>query len=324
MSKKRSNKYKKCNRHKKYYNNKNNEISKTNKLLTYITIILAISQIFSIIYEITSKLYTSVDKIVRQFIMYVLLELPLALISIYLTAISICCIIKIMYLKFDYNREQITEKARIKVEEKQKRKKLKKHKIKTKEEEMIIKCKKETIGRFILTIRLNIVEILTILILPITSYMTIAAVVFQFNFKEMQYSMYFIIFMLYFIFSMLVSFCISNTKRNERIFFNENFFIRAINYVHKLITQDDIIVFKMSYLMPILLNILLVLGINTIDNFFINLENKISIESEIRDDKKIKYELMIDKLLNKVGVYVTDEDIEEYKKEIKEKYKLED
>ncbi len=321
MSKKYSKKY---NRYKKYYNDKNNEISKTNKLLTYITIILAISQIFSIIYEITSKLYTSVDKIVRQFIMYVLLELPLALISIYLTAISICCIIKIMYLKFDYNREQITEKARIKVEEKQKRKKLKKHKIKTKEEEMIIKFKKETIGRFILTIRLNIVEILTILILPITSYMTIAAVVFQFNFKEMQYSMYFIILIFCFINLMVILFGISNTKRNERIFFNENSFIRAINYVHKVITYKDIIVLRISYLIPILLNIILVFEINRIDNFFINLENKMYIDNEIRYDKEIKYDIIVDKLFNKVGIYVTDEDIEEYKKEIKEKYKLED
>ena len=74
------------------------DTSRISILLTYMTIILAIWQIFDIVYEITSKLYTSVDQLVRKFIMYVLLELPLALISIYLTAVSICCIIKIMYL----------------------------------------------------------------------------------------------------------------------------------------------------------------------------------------------------------------------------------
>ena len=96
--------------------------SRISILLTYMTIILAIWQIFDIVYEITSKLYTSVDQLVRKFIMYVLLELPLALISIYLTAVSICCIIKIMYLKFDYMREEIREESRGKTTKKQRKK----------------------------------------------------------------------------------------------------------------------------------------------------------------------------------------------------------
>ena len=256
--------------------------------------------------------------------MYVLLELPLALISIYLTAVSICCIIKIMYLKFDYMREEIIEESRGKTTKKQRKKKIKEYQIITKKKEEFIKYKKEIIKRWRLAIKINIMEILTISLLPITSYMTMAAVVFQFNFKELQYSMYLIIFALYFIFSIMVLFCIANSKGDEKIFSNENFFIKAVNYIHKLVTHEDIIAFKIAYIVPVLLNIILVFGINIIDNFFINLEDKIAIEKEIEDNKKIKYEIIIDRLLDKVGINITDEDIEQYKKDLKEKYKMEE
>ena len=300
------------------------DTSRISILLTYMTIILAISQIFDIVYEITSKLYTSVDQLVRKFIMYVLLELPLALISIYLTAVSICCIIKIMYLKFDYMREEIIEESRGKTTKKQRKKKIKEYQIITKKKEEFIKYKKEIIKRWRLAIKINITEILTISLLPITSYMTMAAVVFQFNFKELQYSLYLIIFALYFIFSIMVLFCIANSKGDEKIFSNENFFIKAVNYIHKLVTHEDIIAFKIAYIVPVLLNIILVFGINIIDNFFINLEDKIVIEKEIEDNKKIKYEIIIDRLLDKVGINIADEDIEQYKKDLKEKYKMEE
>ena len=136
--------------------------------------------------------------------------------------------------------------------------------------------------------------------------------------------MYLIIFALYFIFSIMVLFCIANSKGDEKIFSNENFFIKAVNYIHKLVTHEDIIAFKIAYIVPVLLNIILVFGINIIDNFFINLEDKIVIEKEIENNKKIKYEIIIDRLLDKVGINIADEDIEQYKKDLKEKYKMEE
>ncbi len=122
----------------------------------------------------------------------------------------------------------------------------------------------------------------------------------------------------------MVLFCIANSKGDEKIFSNENFFIKAVNYIHKLVTHEDIIAFKIAYIVPVLLNIILVFGINIIDNFFINLEDKIVIEKEIEDNKKIKYEIIIDRLLDKVGINIADEDIEQYKKDLKEKYKMEE
>lgn len=56
-----------------------------------------------------------------------------------------------------------------------------------------------------------------------------------------------------------------------------------------------------------------------------DLPNKFyGLEKEIENDKNIKYEIIIDKLTNKLGINVTDEDIEQYKKELKEKYKMEE
>ncbi|WP_317368807.1 hypothetical protein [uncultured Tyzzerella sp.] len=55
-----------------------------------------------------------------------------------------------------------------------------------------------------------------------------------------------------------------------------------------------------------------------------NKENNNTNKFKVENDKNIKYEKIIDKLTNKLGINVTDEDIEQYKKELKEKYKMEE
>ncbi|WP_250277605.1 hypothetical protein [[Clostridium] colinum] len=62
----------------------------------------------------------------------------------------------------------------------------------------------------------------------------------------------------------------------------------------------------------------------TLPNQLDKLENKLFIKEQINNDRKIKYELIIDKLLDKIDITVTDEEIEQYKKELKEKYKMEE
>ena len=81
---------------------------------------------------------------------------------------------------------------------------------------------------------------------------------------------------------------------------------------------------KILYIIPISINIILVLQINGIDNFFINLEKQTNFKEQIKYDKEIKYDIMIDRIFDKIGINVTDEDIEQYKNNIKQKYKMEE
>lgn len=263
------------------------EISKTNKLLTYMTIILAISQILNILYEIVSKLYTSVDKLIRKFIMYVLLELPIALASIYITILGIACFVKIIHLNFIKNRKKYENNA----------------------EKILIKVAKD-----------NKIELLMIIILPITTYLSIETLVFAYHFKETQFFLWCTIIGLFISFSIGMLLCVCGSKTNEPIFYND---YKGIGKKVNIIC-DKILVKKISYLIPILINLFLVVAIKSTDIYFTSYENKISIEERIKDDKKIKYDIIIDRLFDKIGISVTDEDIEEYKKEIKEKHKMED
>lgn len=279
------------------------DTSRISILLTYMTIILAISQIFDIVYEITSKLYTSVDQLVRKFIMYVLLELPLLLISICISAISICCIFKIMNFKFKES-EIIKEKN---------------NNYNTIEDK-----RKELLRRLRCVIKMNIIEILTIICLPILTYMSIEGIVFQYNFKETQFVMWAIIAGLFLTFSISISLFICNSDEKTIFFSSNNIFNRAVNWLYRIITFEGMPVIKIIYMIPILINIFLIFSIKGIDAYFTNYEKELTIEKRIENDKEIKNEIIIDKLLDKVGINITDEDIEQYKKDLKEKYKMEE
>lgn len=87
---------------------------------------------------------------------------------------------------------------------------------------------------------------------------------------------------------------------------------------------DKILINRIAYLLPIVINVFFVLVIKGVDTYFTSYENKIIIEERIKNDKKIKYEIMIDRLFEKIDINVTDEDIEEYKNNIKQKYKMEE
>ena len=122
---------------------------------------------------------------------------------------------------------------------------------------------------------MNITEILTISFLAITSYMTIAAIVFQFTFTEPQYLIWIEIFMLFFVVSITILLFICASDENEELFSSKNFSNRLTEYIYKLITIENISMLRIVYIIPILINIIFVLQINGIDDFFINLEKGI-------------------------------------------------
>lgn len=267
------------------------EISKTNKILTYIMIILAISQILNILYEIVSKLYKSVDKLIRKFIMYVLLELPIALASVYITILGIACFVKIIHLNFIKNRKPL----------------LKQYENNT--GKMLIKVAKN-----------NKIELLMIIILPIIIYLSIETLVFAYHFKETQFFLWGAIIGLFSTFSIGMLLCVCGSKTNIPIFHND---YKGIGKKVNMIC-DKILINRIAYLLPIVINVFFVLVIKGVDTYFTSYENKIIIEERIKNDKKIKYEIMIDRLFEKIDINVTDEDIEEYKNNIKQKYKMEE
>ena len=235
--------------------------------------------------------------------MYVLLELPLLLISICISAISICCIFKIMHFKFKES-EIIKEK--------------------NKNYNTIEDKRKELLRRLRCVIKMNIIEILTIVCLPILTYMSIEGIVFQYNFKETQFVMWAIIAGLFLTFSISVSLFICNSDEKTIFFSSNNIFNRAVNWLYRIITFEGMPVMKTVYMIPILINIFLIFSIKGIDAYLTNYEKELTIEKRIENDKEIKNEIIIDKLLDKVGINITDEDIEQYKKDLKEKYKMEE
>ena len=81
---------------------------------------------------------------------------------------------------------------------------------------------------------------------------------------------------------------------------------------------------KVIYLIPIFINIFLIFSIKSIDIYFTNYEKELDIRKIIENDKEMKYEIIVDRLLDKIGINITDEDIKEYKKYLKEKYKMEE
>lgn len=89
---------------------KNRNSYRINVLLVYLTIILSISQIFNIAYNITSNLYDTVNEFLRKTFMYVLVEFPLVIISMYITIISIYCILKIIHSKFIADKYNLRKK----------------------------------------------------------------------------------------------------------------------------------------------------------------------------------------------------------------------
>ncbi len=196
--------------------------------------------------------------------MYVLLELPFALISIYLTKVIICFIVKVMHFKVNFRRKEIIENIRDEIIKSQKNK-----------EDIIEYKKKEVIKLLKFAIKMNITEILTISFLAITSYMTIAAIVFQFTFTEPQYLIWIEIFMLFFVVSITILLFICASDENEELFSSKNFSNRLTEYIYKLITIENISMLRIVYIIPILINIIFVLQINGIDDFFINLEKGI-------------------------------------------------
>lgn len=284
---------------KKYYrknlDNKNKDNSKTNKLLTYLTITLAISQILNIIYSITSNLFGSVDNFLRKFIMYVLLELPLAIIIIYVTIISIACIIKFMHESFLKNKYEL-----ISITQNDNKKILK---------EVVKKSR---------------AEILMIYALPISTYVSIESIIYSYHFQETLFIIWFLIISMLTILMPLIFSIICDTQENIIYFSdNNNSFHRQVNRLFYKAKKFGL-PYKVLYILPLLLNILLICFIKIIDIHFTNYENELNIEKRIADDNEIKYEIIIDRLLDKVGINVTDEDIEQYKKELKEKYKMEE
>ena len=285
--------YKSKDKHKQFNRYINSE--RRNILLTYMTIILAMSQIFNIVYVIASNLYSSVDKLLRKFIMYVLLELPLTLISIYISVISISCILKVVHSNFIKDRKKLLEEY-------------------NDNKEKILKEVAKT----------NVIEILTIIILPITTYISIETLVFAYNFKETKVILWIMIIILFSIFSFVSLICICGSKTNVPIFSNDYSNLgNKVNWIY-----DNIILYmlpnKIIYLIPIFINIFLIFSIKSIDIYFTNYEKELAIHKIIENDKEIKYEIIVDKLLDKIGINITDEDIKEYKKHLKEKYKMEE
>ena len=54
------------------------------------------------------------------------------------------------------------------------------------------------------------------------------------------------------------------------------------------------------------------------------MEIQTNTKKQLKYDKEIKYDIMIDRLFERIDINVTDEDIEEYKNNIKQKYKMEE
>lgn len=226
--------------------------------------------------------------------MYVLLELPLAIITIYVTIISIACIIKFMHENFLKNKYEL-----ISITKNNKNKILK---------EVVKKSK---------------AEILMIYALPISTYVSIESIIYTYHFKETEFIMWFLIIGMFSILMILIFAIVCDTKQNILYFSdNNNSFHNQVNkFFYK--AKEVGLPYKSLYLLPLLLNILLICSIKVIDIKFTNYEKELSIEQQINNDRKIKYEVIIDKLLDKVDITVTDKDIEQYKKELKEKYKME-
>ncbi len=94
-----------------------------------------------------------------------------------------------------------------------------------------------------------------------------------------------------------------------------NLFNRSI----KFIASSKLLLFSIIFY-AFIINTMLCEKNYTLPNEFYNLENKLSIEEKIKNDDEIKNRLIIEKLLDKIGIDITYEEIENEKNKLIEKY----
>lgn len=148
------------------------------------------------------------------------------------------------------------------------------------------------------------------LLLILSTYISIESLIFQYNFKETIFLVWILIAIIYFLFLFFILFCLIDFNIIKPIFSNNKNFSKKINFMY-----DKIFGYKIFYITPLLINIILIFLIKSIDIHFTNYENKVFIKKQIEDDGKIKEKIIIDKLLKKVDIVILDEEIEKYNKE---------
>lgn len=98
---------------------------------------------------------------------------------------------------------------------------------------------------------------------------------------------------------------------------------KVINKIIEFISTSKLLTTVLLTYMFIF-NLIFCLKIYNLPKELYKFEKQMNIKEQIKYDKEIKYEIMIDRLFEKIDINVTDEDIEEYKNNIKQKYKMEE